>query len=1063
MATDGFPPTLSWDPAADALFYRVEMFDENGAMVWDTWGIPSSFVQYMGPPLFIGQLYKWRVISFDLYENRSVSQFFDLIVQHGMDGGDKSISGTVYESDGETPIPYIWVNAWSDSAMFGFGAETDGSGQYTISNLVAASDYRVDVWHPDYANQFYRADDACIIPDAVVGVVDYAGCGILPVGTPDWGEATLVDVFVNDAVGVDLIMKAGVTITGTVRDDTGAGIGMVWVSAWSDSAGAWGGQETDKDGNYTIKGVAEAADYRVEIHDERFAHQFYRYDGYMPGDPAPADNDYSAFTPVGTNIWEEATLVATSEVAAQGVDFFVAEGKKISGIVLAGGLPVKDIWVNAWSPSQQAGLGAPTDNNGEYEILGLMPADDYIVDIGWSDTYTYQVYDGQSHMHDADGNLLAAPVNVLTDNAEGVNFYLDSGRSISGRVTDENGDGISGIWVNAHSESTFSGRGESTDADGSYAITGLSPAGDYKVDIWAEGYISQFYNNKRRWENADKVNLTEMDATGIDFVLSAGVFIEGTITLPQGATEEDFGQIWINAHSDSTGMGRGEHIRQENVSDNTATYKIPGLARADDFRIEISSGEYGWFLYKEDGGNNTTTMWDQATPVSTLDGSVSNIDMTLSAGYTISGTVANLADGEFAWVNAWSDSTGFGNGTEVKGTGAGVDYTIKGLQPASDYRVEIHSPRYQNQFYNGQTDWSLADPVAIIDANVGAINFTMSTGAAISGSVTDADGQGIANIWVDAWSPEGSWGGTHTDDDGNFTINGLTDSAEYHVNIHHENYASQTQEVTTGTTEAGNVAFEMKAGVSISGTVKDEYGEPIEGAWVHAWSDSSASGRGEPTNEEGFYRIRGIAGAKDYIVNVWAEGYTHQFYNGKYMWDKANPVDTTGGSQENIDFVLSSGRKISGTITVPDGGETSDIWVNAHSETVGGMGAHIASWDGNAGTYEIVGLQPGSDYKVDVWSPHYQHVHYKEGVAEGVSDWMSASLVDISSGDATNIDITISTGRKISGTVTVPQGSSLSDLWVNAGSDSALSWGGAPVDKNTGQYEIIGLASASDF
>ena len=77
--------------------------------------------------------------------------------------------------------------------------------------------------------------------------------------------------------------------------------------------------------------------------------------------------------------------------------------------------------------------------------------------------------------------------------------------------------------------------------------------------------------------------------------------------------------------------------------------------------------------------------------------------------------------------------------------------------------------------------------------------------------------------------------------------------------------------------------------------------------------------------------------------------------------------------------------------------------MNAWSETKGGMGSPVNNWTGNTGTYEITGLVPGSDYKVDVWSPNYQHVFYKAGTPEGVSDWMQADLVDITSGDAANI------------------------------------------------------------
>ena len=1041
------PPTFSWDPVDGALFYAIQVLDETGEPVWGSYGIPSNFIEYQGPPLF--GTYEWRVISFDANENRSVSELFTYEADPPPDCGNKSISGTVYGSGGTTPIPNIWVSAWSDSAMSGYGAETDTNGQYTIECLNAASDYRVDVWHPDYANQFYKKADGCALPTAAESVVDYNDCGIDPVGTSDWGQATLVDVYVNNAEGIDLIMNAGVTISGTVTDGT-KGIGRVWVTAWSDEVGSWGGQETADDGTYVMRGLQEASDYRVEINDPRFAHQFYKYEGHEQDHLPPADNDYSGLTPIGTTIWEDVTLVATSEDnAAQGVNFIVAEGKKISGLILADGQPLEHVWVNAGSDSAGSWGGAETDESGEYTIHGLAPASDYRVDI-WAEGYTYQVYNNQTDWEKADF------VNLSQVDAESINFYLSAGKTISGRVVDDNSDGVSGVWVNAHSENNGFGRGEPTDTDGYYTISGLVDADDYRVDIWAEGYINQFYNGKSDWSNADLVDITTGSATNVNFTLSAGVYIEGTITLPTGDTE--FGDIWVNAHSESTQMGRGEPIREEDVSGNTATYKIFGLGEADDYRVDIWSEKYGYKLY--DNVND----WSDATLVSTVDGSQSNIDFTLTPGTFISGTVTGLAEGDYAWVDAYSESLGIGNGREVRGLSGGgaVDYTINGLRPATDYRIGINSDNYQNQFYNGKDQWENADPVIVTENGTTGIDFALSTGGTISGRVVDSEGNGVAYVWVDAWSEDGSWGGTNTDEDGNYTLSGLTEGAKYHVNIWHDEYANQGMGASTG--DVG-LDFTVSAGVSISGKVTDSSGVGIANAWVNAWSDSTDVGRGEPTDNDGNYLIKGIAASDDYRVDVWAEGYPNQFYNNQTQWDKADLVDTTVGSVSDINFTLAAGKKITGTITLP-GSDTDfgDIWINVHSESAEfGRGEPVREEDvtGNSGTYEIKGLVAAEDYRVEFWSAQYQRVYYKEGVAKGVSDWTDAGKVDVTEDDATGIDITLGAGNTISGTVTA-NSQPVVDMWVNAWSEDTHSSNGASTDQD-GIYTITGLTLADDY
>ena len=1047
FATNGtvseeMPPSFYWDAAEGVMFYSVQLYDpETGLIEWHEWGIQGTFVEYMGPPLYQGKTYQWRVFAYDMNENFSVSEFFTYIPTIGPEGGDKTISGNVSLSD-ETPVAGIWVNAWSDSQMTGNGAQSDATGNYTITHLVAASDYRVDVWHEDYAFQFYMYE-GYQPGDAPPTDSDYSSYS--PVGTSDWGQATQVDVFVNDASGVDFVLSAGVTISGTVTDETTTGVGGVWVNAWSESTWACGGTETNPDGTYTITGLQPGTDYRVEIWDDRYAHQFYMYAGYQSGDPAPANNDYCALNAIGTNIWEEATLVTTYEDnPAVCVNFVVAEGVSISGLVLADGAPLANVWVNAWSDSQMTGNGAETDQNGEYTIHGLVPASDYRVDM-WSPDYTYQIYNNKTDWMNAD------LVDISTDDAVNINFNVSSGNSISGRVVDDYGQGVANVWVNAHSESLMSGRGEPTDANGDYTIPNLIPVSDYRVDIWVEDFIGQFYDGQTDWMLADLVDVTTTSATGIDFVLSAGVCISGTITLP--GSESDYSNMWVNAWSESTWIGSGAPVN------NDGTYEICGLAAATDYKVDVWSDNYAHKHYSVTNPQGVSD-WMQASLVSTAQGSVSGIDITLSAGNSISGTVTGLASGDWIWVNAWSETAMCGNGTDITGTGDAVAYTIKGLEPAADYKVEIYSDNYQNQFYNGKTDWMLADLVDVTTDSMTGINFTLSTGASISGTVEDSEGNGVAWVWVDAWSETGSWGGASTDSEGNFTINGLTDNTEYNVNIWHPDYANQTLTVTTGTDEAGNVGFALNEGISISGTVTDG-SNPIAGAWVNAWSESNMCGRGEPTDANGEYTIKGLAPANDYRVDVWMEGYANQFYNNKAFWHDADLVDTTEGSCTGIDFTLSTGGKISGTITIPADGSKHDIWVNAWSETKGGMGAPVESWNELVGTYEITGLLPANDYKVDIWSPNYQHVHYKEGVPSGVSDWMQASLVDITGTDAENINFVLDAGKKISGTVTAPD--SLAYLWVNAWSESAGSWGGAPVDAGTGVYTITGLAAAPDF
>lgn len=59
--------------------------------------------------------------------------------------------------------------------------------------------------------------------------------------------------------------------------------------------------------------------------------------------------------------------------------------------------------------------------------------------------------------------------------------------------------------------------------DGTYALTNL-PTGDYVVEFYAVGYMSEYYNNVTSSVSATTVHVTAGATTaGIDAVLTAGI------------------------------------------------------------------------------------------------------------------------------------------------------------------------------------------------------------------------------------------------------------------------------------------------------------------------------------------------------------------------------------------------------------------------------------------------------------------------------------------------------------------------------------------------------------
>ena len=117
----------------------------------------------------------------------------------------------------------------------------------------------------------------------------------------------------------------------------------------------------------------------------------------------------------------------------------------------------------------------------------------------------------------------------------GIDAQLSEGGSISGTVTDVNGDPVEGIEVSTSDGSSL------TTSDGSYLITGLIP-GSYLVsfrdvdDVADRGYLSEWYDDADNEGSATPVVVADGEVVaGIDAELSVGGSISGTVTGPDGS------------------------------------------------------------------------------------------------------------------------------------------------------------------------------------------------------------------------------------------------------------------------------------------------------------------------------------------------------------------------------------------------------------------------------------------------------------------------------------------------------------------------------------------------
>ena len=932
-----------------------------------------------------------------------------------------SISGTVFEGDGVTPVvgANLWASAYDGAGGHGW-ARSASDGTYSIGGL-APGLYRVEAEAESLIRKLY--DD-----------------------TTQWHLATAVSVTEGqDTLGIDFTLGTGGTITGTVYGADGVTpVPRAHISAGAyDGDGVWGWAESAQDGTFAVGGLA-SGDYRVQVHapDQGLAVEFY--------------ND--------TNDWSQATRVSvTAGQTTANIDFSLAAGGSISGTVHAadGVTPVAD--ADVWAESYECcggGNGARTAADGTYEIQGLASGD-YRVQVHTAE----QGLVGQFYNGTSDWSQAAAVTVAAEQTTTGVDFSLASGGSISGAVYGADGvTPIANADVWAETYDCCGGNGTRTAADGTYTIRGLA-SGDYRVQVHApeQGLVVEFYNDITDWGQAARVTVAAGQTTpNIDFSLQSGGSISGTVYETDGVTPVAEADVWADTY-ECCGGGNGTRAAAD------GTYTVQGLASGD-YRVQVHTAEQG--LVGE--FYNGTADWSQAARVTVAAGqTTTGVDFSLASGGSISGTVYG-ADGVTPIVEAdvWAETYDCcgGNGTRTEQDGT---YTIHGLA-SGDYRVQVHAPEQglAMEFYDDITDWGQATRVTVAAGQTTTgVDFSLAAGGSISGVVVrDSDGTPIAgaDVWADTYECCGGGNGTRTAQDGTYTIQGLA-SGEYRVGVNagehglagefYNNTTDWAQAATVlvaaGLTTAG-IDFSLAAGATISGTVYESDGvTPIAGTRVFAQRDGGG-GNEAHTAADGTYTVHGLAPG-DYIVEAEAAGFAREFYPGASDFEAATRVAATPGADTpGVDFTLEMGASISGVVVRDSDGTPvagADVWADTYECCGGGNGTRTEQ----DGTYTIQGLASG-DYRVQVHTPEQGLVSQ---FYNGTADWSQAARVTVAAGQTTvGIDFSLAAGGSISGAVYEADGVTPvaeADVWAE--SYECCGGGNGTRTEQDGTYTIQGLAS----
>ena len=624
-----------------------------------------------------------------------------------------SISGRVVDGSG-TPLSGVCVNVEG-----GPGGQTDGSGAYTITGVASGSSkvqYSDCNPTPQYVTQWY-------------------------LGHPDSGSADLVSVVDGADTPLQGVRLAlGVSVSGTVTDANGNPIAGISVGVIPTNSGGDGFAQTDATGSYVTSPLAPG-DYRVQFSD---------------GGPVPAwATQYWNHKP-SWNTADMLTLNTTGGPVQGGIDVQLSVAAKVHGTVSGpGGVPLFGICVDA-NVANNGGYdfvqGATTANDGTYTI-GQLPATDlrirfHVCNSGGA--YVEQWYDSKTDFNTSTPVVLAAG-----DDRQGVNAQLATGVSVAGRVTDANGNPISGISVSVNPTNQGSGSFAQTDANGSYVTSPVAP-GDYRVQFSdggsAPAWATQYWNAKLTWNSADILTIAAGDGPvhgSIDATLTGAATITGTVTGPVGAPAAG---VCVNAEVDSP---NGPDQVGNATSATDGTYTIGGLP-ATAVKINFQDCN-GVGPYIEQWWNNQPNSLS-ADALTLLSGETrSGIDAHLVAAGEITGTVTDSNGSPLRGICAQATTATFFGG--LAHTDANGNYAINLANPGV-YRVQFvdcaPTPTFAGQWWQNQPTSATAHTVRVAAGQiVTGVDARLSSGAvgSISGKVVNLHGIAMTSACVVVYLP----------------------------------------------------------------------------------------------------------------------------------------------------------------------------------------------------------------------------------------------------------------------------------------------------------------------
>jgi protocatechuate 3,4-dioxygenase beta subunit len=428
---------------------------------------------------------------------------------------------------------------------------------------------------------------------------------------------------------------------------------------------------------------------------------------------------------------------------------------------------------------------------------------------------------------------------------EGVVVALKKGAVISGRVLDpRRGTGVpnaSVSWTEG-SDASRMGAGMSVLArlDGAGASAGTTDAdGRFRFDGLPAGKITLSAEHPDFVEVSKQV---ELDDESVDLTLGLGGSISGSVLAKDGRAGIPGADVLLRDQGEAFSMG-----------DNSTRADSSG-----NFSFEhLKAGRYSVSART----NAAATAWKDVVlgESQQLDG----VLLEMAAGATIRGTVSGLAGDKVGGVRVFASTKDY---SDSAATGDDGRFTFRDV-PSGVVRLQASVPFP-----------AMRSTTKNVDVPEGAtevpVEIVFEGNSRLAGRVTRGD-KPVSSAFVSATpDPPSATGGRasdQTDEDGRYSIDGLTDG-NYQVRVSGQS-ANYRRDFTVSGDTIGDIALPTLA---ISGVVTDAgSNEPIEGAFLQAETGQERTGvpaRYTETDSRGFYALEDLDSG-NYQITARKEGY----------------------------------------------------------------------------------------------------------------------------------------------------------------------------------------------